>query len=95
MNWNLEKDLALLRKEFPILKRCVYLISNSLGAVPKQASEALDRYYHLWAEEGVDAWKKEWWDLSRKAGNQVASLLGAGEDEVTPSGTGQTDGAGR
>ncbi len=83
MRWNLEKDLSLIRKEFPILERCVYLISNSLGAVPKQASDALSRYYHLWAEEGVDAWKKEWWNLSRKVGNQVASLIGAGEDEVT------------
>ena len=83
MKWNLEKDLATLRKEFPILERCVYLISNSLGAVPKQASEALNRYYHLWAEEGVDAWKKEWWDLSRNVGNHVAFLLGGEEDEVT------------
>lgn len=83
MNWNLEKDLSLIRKEFPILERCIYLISNSLGAVPKQASDALNRYYHLWATEGVDAWKKEWWDLSRKVGNQMASLIGAGEDEVT------------
>ncbi|UCC39109.1 MAG: aminotransferase class V-fold PLP-dependent enzyme [Candidatus Aminicenantes bacterium] len=83
MKWNLDKDLVSIREEFPILEHCVYLISNSLGAVPKKASEALNRYYHLWAEEGVDAWKKEWWDLSRKVGNQVASLIAAGEDEVT------------
>lgn len=35
MRWDLEKDLDLIRKEFPILERCVYLISNSLGALPK------------------------------------------------------------
>jgi len=37
----------------------------------------------LWAEQGVSAWEKKWWDLSGKVGNNVASLIGAGEDEVT------------
>jgi kynureninase len=83
MRWNLEQDLNLIRKEFPILKRCVYLISNSLGAVPKKAMENLQQFYQMWAEEGVSAWQKEWWDLSQKVGNQVAYFLGAGEDEVT------------
>lgn len=83
MTWDLERDLETIRKEFPILEQCVYLISNSLGAVPKRAAEHLRRFYSLWAEEGVSAWEKEWWGLSRKVGNQVASLLGARDDEVT------------
>ncbi|MCK4805562.1 MAG: aminotransferase class V-fold PLP-dependent enzyme, partial [Spirochaetes bacterium] len=83
MRLDLKKDLALIRKEFPILERCVYLISNSLGAVPKKALENLQKFYQIWAEEGVSAWQKEWWDLSREVGNQVAYFLGAGEDEVT------------
>lgn len=83
MNWDLEKDLASIRKEFPILERCVYLISNSLGAVPRKTQETLHQFYSKWAEEGVGAWQKEWWDLSRRTGNQAASLLGAGADEVT------------
>ena len=57
-SWDLEKDLDLIRKNFPILNRCVYLISNSLGAVPLGAREALERYFALWAEEGVSAWEK-------------------------------------
>lgn len=81
--FNLEKDIESIRKEFPVLERCIYLISNSLGAVPKQVSKDLDKYYSLWAEEGVDSWKIEWWDFSRYIGNKVAFLLGAGEDEVT------------
>ncbi len=80
---DLKKDLALIRKEFPILERCVYLISNSLGAVPEKALENLQKFYQMWAEEGVSAWQKEWWDLSREVGNQVAYFLGAREDEVT------------
>jgi len=83
MNWDLEKDSALIRREFPILKRYVYLISNSLGAMPRKAQENLNLFSLLWAEEGVSAWEKEWWDLSRDLGNQVASLIGAAEDEVT------------
>jgi len=83
MRLDLKKDLALIRKEFPILERCVYLISNSLGAVPEKALENLKKFYQMWAEEGVSAWQKEWWDLSREVGNQVAYFLGAREDEVT------------
>lgn len=83
MSWDLKRNLEDIRKEFPILEQCVYLISNSLGAVPKKAAGHLKRFYSLWAEDGVSAWEKEWWDLSRKVGNQVGSLLGAGEDEVT------------
>ena len=30
---SLGRDLESIRKQFPILERCVYLISNSLGAV--------------------------------------------------------------
>jgi kynureninase len=75
--WNLEKDLDQIRKNFPILNDHVYLISNSLGAVPIKVSEALNQYYSLWAEEGVTAWEKEWWWLSQKVGNRVAALIGA------------------
>ncbi|NIM59693.1 MAG: aminotransferase class V-fold PLP-dependent enzyme [Candidatus Aminicenantes bacterium] len=83
MKLDLYKDLALIRKEFPILERCVYLISNSLGAVPSKALENLKKFYKMWVEEGVSAWQKEWWDLSREVGDQVARFLGANEDEVT------------
>ena len=83
MNWDLKRDLESVRKEFPILERCVYLISNSLGAVSRKVEEHLGRFYSLWAEDGVSAWRKEWWELSRKIGNQVAFLLGANKDEVT------------
>ncbi len=80
--WDLEKDLDKIRGNFPILKKCVYLISNSLGAVPLQVRDALERYYKLWAEEGVSAWEKEWWMLSKKVGDEVASLIGAEKDSV-------------
>ena len=64
--WDLKKDLPCVRKNFPILNRYIYLISNSLGAVPRQVAEDLKRFYSLWADEGVSAWSLEWWDLAAR-----------------------------
>jgi kynureninase len=83
LKWRLDDDIDRLRKQFPVLEKCVYLISNSLGAVPQKTREYLMDYYSLWAEEGVSAWSKEWWDLANRTGNQIASLLNAGEDAIT------------
>jgi kynureninase len=81
--WSLETDLTAIRSQFPILERNVYLISNSLGAVPMGVEAGLRGYYSQWAEQGVGAWRSEWWDLSRRVGNLVASLIGAAEDSVS------------
>jgi kynureninase len=81
--WDLDKDILSIRKMFPILGRCIYLISNSLGAVPSRVQGDLNRFYALWAEEGIDAWQKKWWELPRKVGNEVAALIGAEKDSVT------------
>ena len=61
-----ENDFTSIREQFPVLKNCVYLISNSLGAVPRKVKAELEHYYNLWSKQGVNAWKKEWWDLSKK-----------------------------
>lgn len=81
-NLSLETDLERIRRQFPILDKCTYLISNSLGAAPMEARDGLERFYALWAREGVSAWEKEWWRLSGKVGNRVASLIGADKDSV-------------
>ncbi len=80
---DLNQNLAFIRKEFPILEKCVYLISNSLGAVPRKTKFTLEAFYQLWAEEGVSAWDKKWWNLSQELGDAIASLIGAGKGEVT------------
>lgn len=81
--WVLDRDLARVRREFPILSRCVYLISNSLGAMPRSARSRLQEFMSLWDKEGVTAWQKEWWDLGLRVGNRVAKLIGAGAGQVT------------
>ena len=76
-------DLAAWRGEFPILASTTYLISNSLGAMPRGARERLTAYADLWASRGVRAWEEEWWEQPARVGDQVAALLGAPPGSVT------------
>ena len=69
--------LLRFRAEFPILSRSTYLISNSLGAMPRGAAAALAEYAETWATRGVRAWADSWWDLSVTAGDEIAPVIGA------------------
>jgi kynureninase len=42
--------LSPWRSEFPILEKTTYLISNSLGAMPRGTSSALAEYAETWIE---------------------------------------------
>lgn len=77
-----QQDLAGLRAQFPILSESVYLISNSLGAVPRQVETELISYYRTWATRGVRAWEETWWTLAADLGDELAPLIGAGRGEV-------------
>lgn len=72
-------DDALLRwrDEFPILETCTYLISNSLGAMPRGVYDSLHDYADMWATHGVTAWGKVWWELNGVVGDKIAPLMGA------------------
>jgi kynureninase len=71
------------RDEFPILDRCTYLISNSLGAMPRGVYDSLQQFGDTWATLGVSAWGKPfddaptWWDLNGAVGDKIAPLMGA------------------
>lgn len=71
------------REEFPILEGCTYLISNSLGAMPRTAKEDLADYCDLWATRGVRAWDESWWTMPAEVGEMLAAILGAREDTVS------------
>ena len=45
--------LLRYRDTFPILARRTYLVSHSLGAMPKTVPAQLARYAELWDEWGV------------------------------------------
>ncbi|HEX9902520.1 MAG TPA: aminotransferase class V-fold PLP-dependent enzyme [Acidobacteriota bacterium] len=81
--WILDRDLTKVRREFPIVGRCVYLISNSLGAMPRSARFRLQEFISVWEREGVTAWQKEWWDLGLRVGDRLAKLIGASAGQVT------------
>ena len=70
------------RGEFPILATTTYLVSNSLGAMPRAVPERLAEYVDEWAELGVRAWARGWWEMPVAIGNEVAPLRGAGSGEV-------------
>jgi kynureninase len=65
------------RSEFPILGRCTYLVSHSLGAMPKKVGADLAEYAALWAERGVRAWAEGWWDMPVASGDAVGRIIGA------------------
>ncbi|MBI5666424.1 MAG: aminotransferase class V-fold PLP-dependent enzyme [Chloroflexi bacterium] len=75
-------DLLRWRGEFPILATCTYLISNSLGAMPRGVYDRLYEYAETWATLGVRAWASGWWDLKSTVGDKIAPLLGAPRGSV-------------
>ena len=75
-------DLVKWRLEFPILGKTVYLISHSLGAMPRETFTLLTEYAETWATRGVRAWAEGWWDMPVTTGNEVARIIGADPDAV-------------
>jgi len=75
-------SLLAYRGEFPILEHTTYLVSNSLGAMPRAVPERLAEYVDEWAEQGVRAWGRAWWQMPGAVGNEIAPLIGADPGEV-------------
>lgn len=70
-------DLLRYRAEFPILDRTTYLISNSLGAMPRGVFDSMLAYTGTWAERGVRAWEEKWWMLAAEVGDEIGALMNA------------------
>ena len=75
-------ELLKWRQEFPILGKTVYLISHSLGAMPRQTANRIADYAETWATRGVRAWAEGWWDMPVSTGNEIARIIGADPDTV-------------
>jgi kynureninase len=76
-------DLLAWRSEFPILDRTTYLISNSLGAMPRGVYASLEEYANSWGRRGVRAWEEGWWEMAVGVGDKIAPLIGAGAGEIS------------
>jgi kynureninase len=74
--------LLAWREEFPILAHTTYLISHSLGAMPRRAADAMRHFTDTWATRGIRAWEEGWWEMPVTTGNLIASIIGAGPGEV-------------
>ena len=74
--------LLRFRDEFPILSSSTYLVSNSLGAMPRGVPERLAEYAEQWATRGVRAWAEGWWSMPVSVGDGIAPLIGARDGEV-------------
>jgi kynureninase len=76
-------DLLKWRGEFPILDRTTYLISNSLGAMPRRVYDNLRAYADSWAQRGVRAWEEGWWEMAVEVGDKIAPIIGASPGEIS------------
>jgi kynureninase len=70
-------ELLAYRKEFPILERTTYMISHSLGAMPRQVYDRLREYADMWATRGIRAWAEGWWEMPVTTGDKIARIIGA------------------
>jgi kynureninase len=76
-------DLLKYRPEFPVLDKFTYMISHSLGAMPRGVFGRMQEFAAMWNERGIQAWEEGWWDMPRRVGDQLARILGAGPGTIT------------
>ena len=75
-------ELLKWRSEFPIVDKTVYLISHSLGAMPRSTYDRLNDYAETWATRGVRAWAEGWWNMPLTVGDEVGRIIGAAPGSV-------------
>ena len=74
--------LLAWRPEFPILQKSLYMISHSLGAMPRRTRDRLNEFADVWETRGIRAWEEGWWEMPVTVGNLIGSIIGAGTGEV-------------
>jgi kynureninase len=75
--------LLAWRREFPILDTCTYLVSHSLGAMPRKTAEYLQQFADEWSSRGVRAWHEGWWEIGRTTGDMLAPVLGVQKGTIS------------
>jgi kynureninase len=71
------RPLEQYRREFPILEHTTYLVSHSLGPMPRKATERLAEFGRMWEERGIRAWAEGWWETAWTVGDQIGRIVGA------------------
>jgi kynureninase len=75
-------ELLKWRGEFPILESSVYMISHSLGAMPRGVYSKLQEYADMWATRGIRAWAEGWWEMPITVGDKIGKIIGADPGEI-------------
>src|SRR3954469_23540410 len=76
-------DVQHWRSEFPIVDTCTYLVSHSLGAMPRRTAQYLQEFADTWSSRGVRAWHEGWWEIGRETGNLLAPVLGVSRGTIS------------
>lgn len=76
-------DLLRYRDEFPILQTTTYMISNSLGAMPRAVYDSVHDFCDVWATRGVRAWEEKWWMMAREVGDEIGAIMNAPTGSVS------------
>ena len=75
--------IVAIRPEFPIVNTCTYLVSHSLGAMPRRAATYLQQFADEWSTRGVQAWSEGWWEIGRTTGDLLAPILGVPKGTIS------------
>jgi kynureninase len=69
-------ELLRWRDQFPALERSVYMVSHSLGAMPRRTYDHLHAFADLWVNKGINAWD-DWLPEVDRAGERIGRIIGA------------------
>jgi kynureninase len=84
-----QDPLAPLRERFDLPEGVIYLDGNSLGARPRAAlARAHEVVAQEWGQDLIRSWNTAgWFDMPKRLGDRLASLIGAGSGEVAVTDT--------
>jgi kynureninase len=81
--------LAPLRERFDLPEDLIYLDGNSLGARPRTAAARVQEVVaREWGQDLIRSWNSAgWFDMPKRLGDRLATLIGAGPGEVVVTDT--------
>ncbi len=71
------------RREFPALEKSVYLVSHSMGAMPRGVYDAFQEFCDAWVDRAAEAYEDTWIPMVDEHARRLAEILGAPEASIT------------